>query len=86
MTKRDKEYVRKIKAGIRAEVRQHKKEKFEATTLEQRKNFVSALHSGKNLGQACKAVGFDTETGLIVWGKNRKLVKHYYLLPVEEVK
>jgi DNA-directed RNA polymerase specialized sigma24 family protein len=84
--KRAKEYRARIRKEIRQEIQKEKKQWFNATTLEQRKVFMSLLHDGYSIKEAGDRMGFSLQTALVVLDRNKKIVRTIrYNLPEEVV-
>ncbi len=78
---------RQLKSEARAKGRAERKAAFDATTLEQRRTLIAAMHEGKTLGEARELSGVpDVFTAMDILRRNTKTHKYDYILPGEEVK
>lgn len=80
------EWKKQWRAEYRAKIKKEQTERINATTREQRIEFVRALRQGQTVGAAAKLTGFDIDTALIVWRRSTKTIKITRLIELDEVK
>ena len=76
----------KIFKEIRQKTNQRRKELFDATTLEQRKEFIKLVHSNLTVGKVAEHANMSIDTATEILRRNIKTIKHNYIVAVEDVK